>query len=88
MKANVAHSFLASQRYFFFESFGCGDGQGIVGHVEHSGKPPARAARVPVSKSSLSVCPGSRKCTCTSTNPGNRKTSLIPLVYTPATMSV
>ena len=34
--------------------------------------PPDRAAEDPVSKSSLCVCPGSRKWTCTSMSPGRR----------------
>ena len=35
-------------------------------------KPPAAAARVPESRSSLCSCPGVRRCTCGSTKPGNR----------------
>src|SRR5882762_4775029 len=34
-------------------------------------KPPAAAARVPVSIDSLCSCPGSRRCTCMSTSPGH-----------------
>src|SRR2546426_810839 len=33
-------------------------------------KPPAAAARVPLSIDSLCSCPGSRRCTCMSTSPG------------------
>src|SRR5213593_191034 len=34
-------------------------------------KPPAAAARVPLSIVSLCSCPGSRRCTCMSTSPGH-----------------
>src|ERR1043165_1793991 len=43
-------------------------------------KPPAAAARVPVSISSLYSCPGSRRCTCKSMRPGTTHRSLMSTI--------
>ena len=44
----------------------------VFGIATTATKPPAAAARVPESRSSLCSCPGTRRCTCGSTKPGNR----------------
>ena len=44
----------------------------VLGIATTATKPPAAAARVPESRSSLCSCPGTRRCTCGSTKPGNR----------------
>ena len=44
----------------------------VLGIATTAQKPPAAAARVPVSRSSLCSWPGVRRCTCGSTKPGNR----------------
>ena len=47
-------------------------------------KPPLFAASAPVKISSLCVCPGSRKCTCTSTSPGATTISVASIVFSAA----
>ena len=42
----------------------------VFGIVHTDVNPPAAAAAVPVAIVSLCACPGSRKCTCMSMNPG------------------
>ena len=44
----------------------------VFGIATTATKPPAAAARVPESRSSLCSWPGTRRCTCGSTKPGNR----------------
>ena len=44
----------------------------VLGIATTATKPPAAAARVPESRSSLCSWPGTRRCTCGSTKPGNR----------------
>ena len=42
----------------------------VFGIAQTAVKPPATAARAPVATVSLYSCPGSRRCTCRSMNPG------------------
>ena len=44
----------------------------VLGIATTATYPPAAAARVPESRSSLCSCPGVRRCTCGSTKPGKR----------------
>ena len=44
----------------------------VFGIATTATKPPAAAARVPLSRSSLCSWPGTRRCTCGSTKPGSR----------------
>src|SRR5213594_148706 len=46
--------------------------------------PPAAAALVPVSTLSLCSCPGSRRCTCMSTNPGQTQWPAASSTFVPA----
>ncbi len=56
----------------------------VLGIATTMQNPPAAAARVPVSRSSLCSCPGVRRCTCGSTNAGNRWRPCASTISVPA----
>jgi hypothetical protein len=61
------------QRLFLAQARGAESvGGTVLGMSKTQVTPPAAAAADPVPKSSFWVIPGSRKCTCTSMQPGSR----------------
>ncbi len=81
VEAYVADDFGLGGFSLALEGFGGGDGcAGVVGSKTRV-KPPARAARVPVRKSSLWVAPGSRRWTWGSMRPGRRRSWGMGVLY-------
>jgi hypothetical protein len=60
------------QRLFLAQRAAVSVGGTVLGMSKTQVTPPAAAAAEPVPKSSFWVIPGSRKCTCTSMQPGSR----------------